>query len=164
MRTIVRMWTSGILLARTKQSDASFGVRDGPVERVIPGILDVAAENRMSERTYTTEERQDPDRASGPMGVHLTTEGGIFAWRGHEVVLLAQRTPLAFVLARGWAYDDRLVDIRRWSFPAPAGLAGQIRRLTREATGNHRIAAEAATAALAWAHVQMDSDADPQSI
>lgn len=114
----------------------------------------------MGERSHRTEERDLESGADRP-GVHLSAEGDLFAWRGDEVVLLAQRTPLAFVLARGWAYDDRLVDIRRWSFPAPAALAGQVRRLAREATGNHRVAAAAATAALAWAHAQPDGGIDP---
>ncbi len=121
-------------------------------------------ETPVSEREYQTYARHDPDQIQGLVGVRLSTDGELFAWRGDEVVLLAHRTPGGFVLARGWAYDDRLVDIRRWSFPAPAALAGQIRRLTREATGNHRIAAEAATAALAWAHTNLDAGADSKAI
>ena len=77
--------------------------------------------------------------------------GTLFAWRGDEVVLFAERTAAAWVLARGWSGGDRLTDVRRWRFGTAAGLAGQVRRLAREATGNRTLAAEAAAAALAWA-------------
>ena len=89
------------------------------------------------------------------MNEHTRTDGEatgtIFAWRGDEVVLFAERSGDAWVLARGWSFGDRLTDVRRWSFGTAAGLAGQVRRLAREATGNQTIAAEAAAAALAWA-------------
>ena len=116
----------------------------------------------MSERTRQLEER-DPEGVRPGPGIQMAADGGLFAWRGDEVVLLAEHTPAAFVLARGWAYGDRLVDIRRWSFPAAAALAGQVRRLAREATGNQRIAAEAATAALVWAHAQEGTAPGPQA-
>ena len=112
-------------------------------------------EPTVSERSHQIEEH-DPDQVLTRSGIQMSAEGGIFAWRGDEVVLLAQHTPEAFVLARGWAYGDRLVDIRRWSFSEASGLVGQVRRLAREATGNHHIATEAAGAALAWAHDQVD--------
>ncbi len=116
----------------------------------------------MSKRPSQIEERDPEPLHPGP-GVHMAAEGVLFAWRGDEVVLLAEHTPAAFVLARGWAYGDRLVDIRRWSFPGAAALAGQVRRLVREATGNQRIAAEAATAALTWAQTQEGTAARSQS-
>jgi hypothetical protein len=75
----------------------------------------------------------------------------IFAWRGDEVVLFGERSGDRWVLARGWSFGDRLVDVRRWTFGSPQALAGQVRRLAREATGNHSIAAAAADAALNWA-------------
>jgi hypothetical protein len=107
----------------------------------------------MSERGHHLDEHES-DRVLTRSGVQMSASGEIFAWRGDEVVLLAEHTPEAFVLARGWAYGDRLVDIRRWSFSDAAGLAGQVRRLAREATGNSHIAADAAGAALAWAGEQ----------
>jgi hypothetical protein len=107
----------------------------------------------VNERGHHIDEH-DPDQMLTRAGVQMSSGGGIFAWRGDEVVLLAEHTPEAFVLARGWAYGDRLVDIRRWSFSDATGLAGQVRRLAREATGNYHIAADAAGAALAWAHDQ----------
>ena len=77
--------------------------------------------------------------------------GTIFAWRGDEVVLFAERNQEAWILARGWTFGDRLTDVRRWTFGTPTALVGQVRRLAREATGNQTLAAEAAAAALAWA-------------
>lgn len=138
--------------------------RNCPAEPVIPiHIMTFDSETLVSERDYQIEARHDPEQVQGLVGVRLSTQEEMFAWRGDEVVLLAHWTPGGFILARGWAYDDRLVDIRRWSYPAPAALAGQIRRLTREATGNHRIAAEAATAALTWAHAIPDAGASSEA-
>ena len=79
------------------------------------------------------------------------TTGTLFAWRGDEIVLFGERNGDAWILARGWVFGDRLVDVRRWTFGTPASLAGQVRRLAREATGNQTIAAAAAAAALDWA-------------
>ncbi len=84
----------------------------------------------------------------------------IFAWRGDRVVLLVERAESSWVVARGWRRGDRLVDIRRWSFSSPQLLAGQVRRLVREATGNHRDADATATALLAWAAEQADATED----
>ncbi len=78
----------------------------------------------------------------------------IFAWRGGHVVLLGEQLGASWVVARGWRRGDQLVDIRRWSFSSPRLLAGQIRRLVREATGNHRDGDAAASALLAWAAEQ----------
>lgn len=125
-------------------------------------IDDVEAETSVSERTHQIEEL-DPEPSHSTPGVRMTSEGGVFAWRGDEVVLLAEHTAGGYVLARGWAYGDRLVDIRRWSFPTPPMLAGQVRRLAREATGNQRIAAVAAAAALTWAHAQVAAEPDPRT-
>ena len=75
----------------------------------------------------------------------------LFAWRGDEVVLFAEQAEGRWIVARGWLHGDRLVDVRRWFFPTPGALAGQIRRLAREATGNQTLAAGVAAAALAWA-------------
>jgi hypothetical protein len=87
----------------------------------------------------------DPTRTGGQ------ATGTLFAWRGDEVVLFAERNGDDWILARGWTFGDRLVDVRRWTFRTPESLAGQVRRLAREATGNQTIAAAAATAALEWA-------------
>ena len=78
----------------------------------------------------------------------------VFAWSGGRVVLLAERAGSSWVVARGWRRGDRLVDIRRWSFATPRLLAGQVRRLVREAAGDHRDADAAASALLAWAERQ----------
>ncbi len=78
----------------------------------------------------------------------------IFAWRGGHVVLLAEQVGSLWVVARGWRREDRLIDIRRWSFSDPRLLAGQVRRLVREATGNHHDADVAASAFLVWSAEQ----------
>lgn len=109
----------------------------------------------MSDRTPRVDEI-DPDQEQRA-GIHSAALGGIFAWRGDEVVLLAERSVDSWVLARGWAYEDRLVHIRRWSFPTAAALVGQVRRLAREATGNQAIGAAASAAALEWASTQTDN-------
>ena len=82
----------------------------------------------------------------------------LFAWSGDEVVLLAQREGDRWICARGWREDDRLVDVRRWTFATPLALANQVRRLAREATGNHLRASDAAVAALAWTALAIPSD------
>ena len=77
--------------------------------------------------------------------------GGLFGWRGHGVVLLAEVVGERWALARAFAHGDRLTDVRRWSFATGPLLAAQVRRLTREACGDAALAAEAFAAALAWA-------------
>ena len=85
-----------------------------------------------------------------PHGARLA-DGGLFAWRGGEVVLLAQRSEGRWVVARGWREGDRLAHVRRWSFADPRGLAGQVRRLTLEASGAAAGSARSCGDALAWA-------------
>ena len=75
----------------------------------------------------------------------------LFAWSGGGIVLLAERAGERWVVARGWRRDDRLTDVRRWSFAEARALAGQVRRLAREANGDASDARVAGTAALAWA-------------
>ena len=77
--------------------------------------------------------------------------GTLFAWRGDEVVLFAERNRDGWILARGWTFADRMTDVRRWTFGTAEALAAQVRRLAREATGNQTLAAEAAAAARDWA-------------
>jgi hypothetical protein len=76
--------------------------------------------------------------------------GTIYAWRGDEIVLFAERNDGAWILARGWLFGDRLTDVRRWTFGTAEALVGQVRRLARDATGNQTLAAEAAAAARDW--------------
>ncbi|CAA9564850.1 MAG: hypothetical protein AVDCRST_MAG49-2815 [uncultured Thermomicrobiales bacterium] len=82
----------------------------------------------------------------------------LFAWRGGAVVLFAERsdgpTGARWVIARGWPSGDRLTDVRRWVFDTPVRFAGQVRRLSYEATGDHRAATDLARRALAWASAQ----------
>ena len=88
----------------------------------------------------------------------------IFTWRGGGVVLIAERSDSAWVVARGWLHGDQLTDIRRWSFSSSQLLAGQIRRLVREATRNHLDADAAVAEIVAWAARQapsMDGYQDP---
>ena len=75
----------------------------------------------------------------------------LFAWRGGPVVLLVERAAGRWVVARGWRQGDCLTDVRRWSFASPRLLAGQVRRLAHEATGDATNARAAGSAALAWA-------------
>ena len=75
----------------------------------------------------------------------------LFAWSGDGIVLLGERAADRWVVARGWRRDDRLTDVRRWSFAEPRAFAGQVRRLVREVTGDAASAAGAGASALAWA-------------
>ena len=74
----------------------------------------------------------------------------LFAWSGGGVVLLGERSADRWVVARGWRQDDRLSDVRRWSFAEPRAFAGQVRRLAHEATEDHSAGRAAGAAALAW--------------
>lgn len=76
--------------------------------------------------------------------------GDLFAWKGGRIVLLGERDRDRWVLARGWQSGDRLSDVRRWSFADSRRFAGQVRRLADEATGDHRLAANAGADARAW--------------
>jgi hypothetical protein len=122
---------------------------------VSTGAWAKVAENDVSDRTPRVDEI-DPDQEQRA-GIQTAALGGIFAWRGDEVVLLAERSADSWILARGWAYEDRLVHIRRWSFPTAGALAGQVRRLAREASGNQAVGAAASAAALEWAAEQADT-------
>ena len=75
----------------------------------------------------------------------------LFVWSGGGIVLLGERAADRWVVARGWRRDDRLTDVRRWSFAEPRAFAGQVRRLAREATGDPAGATTAGGAALVWA-------------
>ncbi len=90
-----------------------------------------------------------------------TAAGPVFAWRDRTVVLLAERADDRWILARGWLSGDRLLHVRRWSFPAAAALAGQVRRLVREATNAPGEAVAASAALLAWAAEQVPTPLDP---
>jgi hypothetical protein len=78
-------------------------------------------------------------------------EGALFAWSGSGIVLLAERLDGRWILARGWREADRLAHVRRWSFAEPRALAGQVRRLADEATGDASLASRLAAGARAWA-------------
>jgi len=81
----------------------------------------------------------------------LAADGLLFAWRDRTVVLLAEQAGDRWIVARGWLAGDRLAHVRRWTFATAPALAGQIRRLVREATGDARHASSAAAEFLAWA-------------
>ena len=86
----------------------------------------------------------------------------LFAWRAGAVVLFAERVAGRWVVARGWSQGDRLTDVRRWSFASPRLLAGQVRRLAHEATGDAISARAAGSAALTWAEsAGPAADAEP---
>lgn len=74
----------------------------------------------------------------------------LYMWRGHGIVLLGQHQDGRWVLARSWVTADALEDVRRWSFADPGPFAGQVLRLVAEATGNHRVARDERSRALAW--------------
>ena len=94
----------------------------------------------------------DPEgRCSNPHAHRPPGATELFAWRGGTIVLLAERVAGRWVVARGWRQGDRLTDVRRWSFVSPRLLAGQVRRLAHEATGDATDARAAGSAALAWA-------------
>jgi len=88
-----------------------------------------------------------------PPTLHGTDD--LFAWRGGGIVLLVERADgpegERWVVARGWPSGDRLTDVRRWTFASPTRLAGQVRRLAGEATGDTAAAVDLAARALAWA-------------
>jgi hypothetical protein len=63
----------------------------------------------------------------------LETPVPMFMWRGAGIVLLGERDGDRFVLARGWLRDDRLTDVRRWSFKDRHRFSVQVRRLVVEA-------------------------------
>lgn len=76
---------------------------------------------------------------------------GLFAWRGGQVVLIGERSDERWILARGWPEEDRLTDVRRWSFATPERFAVQVLRLVRDVAGRGPEADRARDAALAWA-------------
>jgi hypothetical protein len=90
-----------------------------------------------------------PSQLPGPTGEALAA-GALFAWSGGGIVLFAERLGERWVLARGWREADRLAHVRRWSFAEPRALAGQVRRLADEATGDRALAVRVAAAAAAW--------------
>ena len=97
-----------------------------------------------------------PNRpGDAPVHPHCAPAGtsDLFTWSGGGIVLLAERAGERWVVARGWRRDDRLTDVRRWSFAESSALAGQVRRLAQEATGEASAARDAGAAALAWAAV-----------
>lgn len=79
------------------------------------------------------------------------TADGLFGWSGAGIVLLGETCGDRWLIARGWLGSDTLTDVRRWSFDNPRAFAGQIRRLTLDATGDRRAASAAAAAAADWA-------------
>lgn len=65
-----------------------------------------------------------------------------------------------WVLARGWSQSDRLEHVRRWTFASHERFAGQVRRLVRDAIGDHPASAAVARQALAWAGVPLPQHPD----
>ena len=88
------------------------------------------------------------DAAAPPLSLLAT--GDLLAWAGGGVVLLGERAIDRWIVARAWREDDRLSDVRRWSFAEPRGFAGQFRRLCLEATNDPATARAIGVAALAW--------------
>jgi hypothetical protein len=78
------------------------------------------------------------------------TAAPIFLWRGAAIVLLGTREGERFILARGWLREDRLTDVRRWSFADQLRFSVQVRRLVAEAGLDAAQAAAEAKRAFAW--------------
>lgn len=74
----------------------------------------------------------DPLANSITPDASLETPPPIFLWRGAAIVLLGTREGDRFVLARGWLREDRLTDVRRWSFADQLRFSVQVRRLVAE--------------------------------
>jgi len=94
-----------------------------------------------------------PDSATEarvPEGARLLVSRGLFAWQGGRILLLGQRTAGCWIVARAWRDQDRLTDVRRWSFANPDTFSRQIGRLAREEIGAGAVA-DLPAAALAWA-------------
>ena len=75
----------------------------------------------------------------------------MFMWRGAGIVLFGAREGDRFVLARGWLRDDRLTDVRRWSFQDRRRFSVQVRRLVGEAGCDARQGIVEGARALDWA-------------
>jgi len=87
---------------------------------------------------------------TAPESAQLLVSRGLFAWRGGRIFLFGERTAGRWILARAWRDQDRLTDVRRWSFADPETFARQIGRLAREEIGAGAVA-DLPAAALAWA-------------
>ena len=100
-----------------------------------------------------------PSVPSGTVPSSTLASPDLFAWQGGRVVILVEPNLFGsrWYVVRGWRSGDRLTDIRRWSFAAARPMAGQIRRLVEEATGDTALAAQTSTAAAAWAAVHSGS-------
>jgi hypothetical protein len=88
-----------------------------------------------------------------PIALHppANPTASLFRWRGNGIVLIGTREDDRWVLARAWLEDDRLQNVRRWSFTQPIPYSRQVRRLIMEASGNVVLARDEAVHALAWA-------------
>ena len=83
-------------------------------------------------------------------GVSPQTDTPIFLWRGATIVLIGTRERDRFVLARGWLREDRMTDVRRWSFADELRFSVQVRRLVAEAGFDAAQAVAEAKRALDW--------------
>jgi len=88
------------------------------------------------------------------------TVATLFMWRGGGIVLIGEHENGRWVLARAWLHDDRLEDVRRWSFAQPIPFSGQVRRLVMEANGDFVGARDEGFRALAWAEAVASIQAD----
>lgn len=80
----------------------------------------------------------------------LESTASIFLWRGATIVLLGNREGDRFVLARGWLEEDRLTNVRRWSFADQLRFSVQVRRLVAEAGCDQSQAGAEAKRAFDW--------------
>jgi hypothetical protein len=92
--------------------------------------------------------RQRSERAASSL---MHADAGLFAWRGGGIVLLGEINGDRLIVIRGWLGQDKLTDVRRWSFASSRAFGGQVRRLALEATGDPREAVAAGVAATDWA-------------
>lgn len=74
----------------------------------------------------------------------------LFSWSGRRVVIFVEPGEGGWTLSRGWRSGDRLVDVRRWTFDSSRRVAGQMRRLVFEATGDRKTADAVAGELKVW--------------
>ena len=89
------------------------------------------------------------DARSLDSGAEILLSPDVFAWKAAGIVLLLVEQDRSWIVIRGWQSSDQLRHIRRWSFDTPSAATGQIRRLVRDAAGDHETAAIAASRWLA---------------
>lgn len=122
-------------------------------------VMPLALRDESSEEGVEVEQQHPTPASSLDPGGRLMQDAAIFGWHGSDVVLLLEQQAERWIVARSWRSSDSLRHVRRWSFDTPDRAAGQIRRLVREAGGDHVAAGAAALAWLSTEHAREQSPA-----